>query len=276
VCVSPDGTTVVAGHADGSLSVWDISSEACRLVRSLAYEGVVTALAWSPDGLRVAAAGGDTIVVWDPWTGRATRRLPSFPSASFALAFSPNGLELYASGGAGEVDVWDLTSGERKRTFCPDEPFDRGFPPRLIALAHDGSWLAVAASPWRVRVIDTRSGQPIAHLPPASRDVDDIRVTHDGRLMTSSEGTVRFWDADTWQEVASLIGPSGLVSQSQDGSSLICVTTEARTLTAWNMHDHTLTGRVTLQRAPLALAVHGRDIWVGCDDGTIVRYEYRP
>jgi len=118
VCVSPDGMTVVAGHEDGSVVVWEIGAASSRLVRSFAaHAGAVDALTWSPDGQRVATAGADEVVLWDPWTGRATLTLPRSRNRFFDLAFSPDGLRLYTSARPEVVDVWDVASEEKKATL---------------------------------------------------------------------------------------------------------------------------------------------------------------
>jgi WD40 repeat protein len=248
----------------------------------------VVALAWSPDGLQVASAGLRDIAVWDPWTGRETHRLPRFlGSRYFDLAFSADGFQLYASGGPCAVDVWDLATAERGQPLYGEErepvadgddagSLGWGFPPHLIAVAHDGSWLAVADDPHPLRIIDTRSGYLIKRLPGFSQLVDDVVATDDRRLLTSSGGTVRIWDVDTWQEVASIKGPTGFVARTEDGASLISMAPQSRTLTIWSVGTQALVDEVEFERVPLALAVHGPGIWVGCDDGTVRRYEHRP
>ena len=48
------------------------------------------------------------------------------------------------------------------------------------------------------------------------------------------------------------------------------------TLGIWKVEGGALTDVMDVGSKPLALAVRGRAIWVGCEDGTVRRYEHRP
>lgn len=293
VCVSPDGTTVVAGHEDGSVAVWELRANTSCLVRNFtAHTGSVDAMAWSPDGHRLATAGGDEIVLWDPWTARSTLQLPRPRNRCFDLAFSPDGCLLYASAGHETVDVWDAASGGKKATLdgenatgtYADEGWEGplakapigGLPPHVIAVGPDGSWLATGDCTFPVRIIDTASGDLIRRLPGFGRPVSDVVATPDGKLFTNSDGTLRIWDARTWGEVGSFTGPNGAVAQSDDGARAICTNRPERTLGIWKIESGVLTDVMDVGSKPLALAVRGRAIWVGCEDGTVRRYDHRP
>lgn len=65
VAVRPDGSTIATGSWDGTVRFWEVGSWAEKAVFDWKI-GRVTALAFSPDGTRAAAAG-DTgaIIVWD-------------------------------------------------------------------------------------------------------------------------------------------------------------------------------------------------------------------
>jgi len=293
VCVSPDATTVVAGHEDGSVAVWEVGAAPSRLMRSFAaHAGSVDALAWSPDGQRVATAGADEVVLWDPWTGRATLKLPRSRNRFFDLAFSPDGRLLYASARPEVVDVWDVASGEKKATldgeiatgaYAGEEwegPLAKapigGLPPHVIAVGPDGSWLATGDFTFPVRIIETASGHLIRCLPGFGRPVSDVVATSDGKLLTNSNKTLRIWDTRTWEEVGSFTGPNGAVAQSDDGAWAICTNRPERTLGIWKVESGALADAIEVGSKPFALAVRGRAIWVGCEDGTIKRYEHRP
>src|SRR5262249_41375069 len=95
---------------------------------------VVAALAFSPDGKSLAAAGdGDVLSLWEVPTGRARRRLTAPASRAVrldpdgyrnpdsrarrfhALEFAPDGEALLAGRGDGGVYVWDLTADRPAR-----------------------------------------------------------------------------------------------------------------------------------------------------------------
>ncbi len=64
------------------------------------HEAALTDVAWSPDGTRLATAGGvdQTAIVWDAGTGEELLTLADHPSFVLSLAWSPDGKRFVFSG----------------------------------------------------------------------------------------------------------------------------------------------------------------------------------
>jgi WD40 repeat protein len=74
----------------------------------------IPGVAFSPDGRRLASAGGDhRVKIWDPSTGQLVRELTAFGYRAQAVAFSPDGRFLATGDWAGGLQIWDAASGQR-------------------------------------------------------------------------------------------------------------------------------------------------------------------
>jgi WD40 repeat protein len=102
-----------AGRA-GVVRLWDI--DAGRLVGDVQVSTRrICALAYSPDGKFLAAAGQQRIVrLLNAATGKPMADLPERPGVVLTLCFC--GPNLLASAGSGNViHIWDLTTGAEQR-----------------------------------------------------------------------------------------------------------------------------------------------------------------
>jgi WD40 repeat protein len=112
ITFSADGTQAASVSDDGTLVFWD----PCLLQQVTvfrAYTHGIGAVAFSPDGCRLATGAGNTgaVKLWDMSTHRELILLPGLRSTRF-VTFSPDGQWLAACGVEGKLHLWQAPSRE--------------------------------------------------------------------------------------------------------------------------------------------------------------------
>ncbi len=138
---------------DKTLRLWNLPEGTQRLVirppMGPEAEGELYAVALTPDGARVAAAGytarswdsSFALYIFDARTGRLAARLPGLAAPVQHLAFSADGTRLAAAlGGRAGIKVWDARNG---RLLFEDTAFTG--PTRMVAFDAAGRLAASSA-----------------------------------------------------------------------------------------------------------------------------------
>jgi WD40 repeat protein len=89
LCFSADGSLLAAKTHSGQLGVWDLKNGFLLLLRESADLGLSpdAALAFSPEGNRLALSGGEQAMLWEVPTGKVLGRWRLPPGRKDALAF---------------------------------------------------------------------------------------------------------------------------------------------------------------------------------------------
>lgn len=167
IAFSPDGSRLIT--ADQSVvRVWSVASGG--EVLHFDPEGVIEAMALSPDGKTLATGGWRegrraVLQMWDAATGRLLRRFPEQQFGITAVAFSPDGRTLAEahpepSGGGYIVRLWDATSGKRLRTLSGHTA-----DVTALAFAPDGKRLVSGSDDTTLIVWDVQRGERARCLP---------------------------------------------------------------------------------------------------------------
>jgi len=237
VVYSPGDSMLALGGTDGWIHLLDPGT--LKILRSwqASKEGL-TALAFSPDGSRLASGAGfsdATIRLWDPARGSAAGVLEGHASWVSTLAFSHDGHRLASAGGDGTVRIWNM------------DPDSAATPRRAAFRGHVGEIDALAWSP------------------------DDQTVLSGGR-----DGRILTWDPRrSPSEGGSVTVPLAVASFQfmPEGRSVVAVDWEGRLVVCSLPHTGAMTvesrGRIEGTFGEVQLSRDGSRMAVGSDTGNV-------
>jgi WD40 repeat protein len=180
---SPDGS-LVAGEGSDDVFIWSV--EDARVVAQM-RESQVTALAFSPDGRRLATGSlNGSLGVWEARTGHQLDSLTGNLGQVLDLAVSPDGASLATSSSDGTVRLWDLGTGRQKLTLASGVAGEVGdeskFCFRTLHMAYLGVGGKLAFSPDGTRLAYTAADGTVRVL---ALDIDDLIDLARSRLTRS-------------------------------------------------------------------------------------------
>jgi WD40 repeat protein len=244
----PKGRRIASAGVGANVHVWDATTG-----QNLAlYEGhsglipYVWAVAWSPDGERIASvcssAGLDkTVHLWDAATGQPlTRyRVPSGLMPNFSvlsLAWSPDGTRIAAACGQDLIRVWDTATGHLVSTHrSGSEAVSH------IAWSPDSRYLALAQSDHKARVWDTSTEKNVTIYYDHKDGVRYVAWSPDGTSVAtaSNDKTVHIWEPLTGKRIYIYKGHSDWttsVDWSPDGTRIASASND-KTVHVWQAVD---------------------------------------
>jgi len=232
LALSPLGKLIALGEPDGAVRL--VETSAGREIPGLGPPGAgVWALAFSPDGQKLAAATTDhKLRVWEVASKQVLCEMASrgrkLTGCASAFAFSADGGRLCVSYEDGTAEIFDTATGRRWAFLQKAKEAIIG-----TVLLPDGKTAATADFTQDVKLWDlntqkelvTMGGERLAHMA--------IALSPDGQRLAAGGGSevVRLWDPATRQQVALLKLRKGnsfwTMAFSADGNQLVVANEQA-------------------------------------------------
>lgn len=276
VAFSPTGPWIASASNDGTVILWDGRNGAevrTLLKRKVGLPlDVVAAVAFSPDGTRLAATDTGALRVWNVEDGKELLVLRGIAGC---VAFSPDGQRVAASGGQSAVRVWDTANGQE--VLCLSGHSE---PVHSVAFSPDGKRIATASSDRTIKVYSADDGRERLTLRGHADAVWSVAFTPDSRQIVSGswDSTARLWDALNSREARTLPGRGdriAAVTYSPDGRSLAAACGDGSAL-VWQADKlqalQTIDTRQTAFYA-LAFSADGSRLATAGDDRTVAVWD---
>jgi WD40 repeat protein len=238
---SERGNSLLTGHGDHTLRLWDIARvdvlTACPN-QLTGHTGAVRAISVAPQGEWFASSAEDqTIRIWHGTRRICQQVIPSLPSTVSALTFHPGGNLLVSADEDASVMVWDLHSGARVQTLAGQDS-----PASSLIFSPDGRWLVSGSRDGDLRVWDFTQSNECRLLSGHLGQIHSLSwgPTETTVVSASHDGSLRWWDVTQGASLGLWQHPQGHWLQSVGlgpQGDILAITSKANGVEVWKMNQ---------------------------------------
>jgi WD40 repeat protein len=248
----PDGIRLVAGDAQGTVSLWNHQTAQQLQIfdRGSAW---VNGVAVSPNGRYVAATSAAIVKIWEIETGECLQTIGSHSGSWIRrLVFSSDSRILMSCGGEDRsVRLWDVQTGACQQMF--------EFPVDTLAcdFSPDDKTIAVGHSDRTIALWDRQTERCLCIFSGHLNQVWSVVFSPDGQTLVSGsiDRSVKIWQVATGECLHTCSGHTDQiwgVAVSPDGNTIASTSTD-HTVKLWSLQ----TGQCTRTLEGFAAHVYG-------------------
>ncbi|KAI0186797.1 WD40-repeat-containing domain protein [Xylaria flabelliformis] len=262
---SPDSHYLAFGSDDCTLRLWHIETGELKTLDTSPDR--VSAVAFSPDGLRLACGAGATVRTWKAVASAQAEAsymrqyeeenvLRGHLGSVLAVRFSPDGRRLLSSSYDMTARTWRLDLDMtviNALSLTPPETDGQEISPKGPLLCHersicfvtfsvDGKLAASGSFDGKILLWDADKGTPIrAFTGGHVRPIKSLAFSRNGKVLisTSNDGTVGIWDANSGKMMRKLEGHRNWVRSAvlSPDEQFVASASDDRTVRVWNIKD---------------------------------------
>jgi WD40 repeat protein len=256
VAFSPKSQFIAVGRYGEVELINPITRAVAR--RLTGFKGKANAVAFSPDGATVYAAGGEAGIVgivksWKTSDGTPLQSFEGHLDAAYALAVSPDGKMIATGAYDQKIRLWDTATGKEIALLKGHNGAVNG-----LSFRSDGKVLASASADRTVKLWSIPAGQRLDTLSQPTKEQTSVVFSADGKHLFAAGGDnrIRHWSisADAKEGTNKIItsrfaheGGILNLALSLDGHLLASTSTD-KSLKIWSTAD--LTEKVPLEKQP--------------------------
>jgi eukaryotic-like serine/threonine-protein kinase len=191
ILVGLAGAVVAAGG--GGITWWVLAASPRPPYTYHGHSGVVNAVAWSPDGTRIASAGADnTVQVWNATDGSHVYTYHNHSNAVNSVAWSLDGTRIASGAWDSTVQVWNAADGSHVYIYPGHSTVVEA-----VAWSPDGTRIASGSWDNTVQVWNAADGSHVYTYRGHINAVRAVAWSHNSTRIASAgyDQTVQVWNA---------------------------------------------------------------------------------
>ena len=228
---SSDGKVVTAAMPGEGIRSWDWRTGGVR--NRISRDAADDVIATASNGDIIAEATAKEVRLVNLINGEHKAVPIRMPNSVSTIGLSRDGRSLVTADDEGDIRIWDLSSGQLKKTFETRQ--------EITALAIDasGQWLAAARADYSIGLWNVTTGQLRVELKKHQNVVNALAFSVDGKTIASGgdDRTAILWDVASAKVTRTLKGHDLTVTSlafSHDGSLLASASGNA-SVVLWNV-----------------------------------------